>query len=205
MKKILLIEDNLEVRKNTCEILELSGYKVFSAENGKLGVQKALDKIPDLIICNVDMLVLDGFSALKVLHKNPKTTHIPFILLTAKTEKEDFRIGMNLGADDYITKPFTDIELLEAIEVRLEKHQYITTPTNTHNVFFNVEEHFQTILTTFLKDKEQRFYNQKDLIFKEGHLPRSVFWIKEGKAQTFKSHEYGRISSYCWYYQRDSH
>ncbi|WMX17429.1 MULTISPECIES: response regulator [unclassified Aureispira] len=192
MKKILVIEDNLEVRENTCEILELSGYEVFSAENGKLGVQEALDKMPDLIICDVMMPVLDGFGTLKVLHKNPKTTHIPFIFLTAKAEKEDFRKGMNLGADDYITKPFTDIELLEAIEIRLEKNQHIAAPTSTHNVFFNVEEHFQNVLKEFLKDKEHRFYNQKDLIFREGSHPRSVFWIKKGKAQTFKSHEYGK-------------
>jgi CheY-like chemotaxis protein/CRP-like cAMP-binding protein len=192
MKKILVIEDNLEVRENTCEILELSGYEVFSAENGKLGVQKALSELPDLIICDVMMPVLDGFGALKILHKNPKTTSIPFIFLTAKAEKDDFRKGMNLGADDYITKPFTDVELLEAIEIRLEKHQHVTASSNSQNVFFNVEEHFQTILTEFLKDKEQRFYKQKDLIFREGSHPRSVFWIKEGKAQTFKSHEYGK-------------
>lgn len=192
MKKILVIEDNLEVRENTCEILELSGYEVFSAENGKLGVQEALDKQPDLIICDVMMPVLDGFGALKVLHKNPKTTHIPFIFLTAKAEKDDFRKGMNLGADDYITKPFTDVELLEAIEIRLEKHQHITASTTTNNIFFNVKEHFKTILAEFLKDKEHRFYQQKDFIFKEGSHPRSVFWIKEGKAQTFKSHEYGK-------------
>jgi CheY-like chemotaxis protein/CRP-like cAMP-binding protein len=193
MKKILVIEDNLEVRENICEILELSGYEVFSAENGKLGVQEALDKMPDLIICDVMMPVLDGFGTLKILHKNPKTTHIPFIFLTAKAEKDDFRKGMNLGADDYITKPFTDVELLEAIEIRLEKHQHIAASNSTvNNVFFNIEEHFKTILTEFLKDKEHRFYQQKDLIFKEGSHPRSVFWIKEGKAQTFKSHEYGK-------------
>lgn len=192
MKKILVIEDNLEVRENTCEILELSGYEAFSAENGKIGVQKALEQMPDLIICDVMMPVLDGFGALKILHKNPKTTNIPFIFLTAKVEKDDFRKGMNLGADDYITKPFTDIELLEAIEIRLEKYDQIATPTKPHNVFFNVEEHFQTLLTEFLKDKEHRFYKEKDLIFKEGSHPRSVFWIKRGKAQTFKSHEYGK-------------
>lgn len=146
MKKILVIEDNLEVRENTCEILELSGYEVYPAENGKVGVQKALEILPDLIICDVMMPVLDGFGALKILHKNPKTTHIPFIFLTAKAEKEDFRRGMNLGADDYITKPFTDIELLEAIEIRLEKYQAVL-PNTTQNVFFNVEEHFQRSLT----------------------------------------------------------
>ncbi|BDS11335.1 response regulator [Aureispira anguillae] len=202
MKKILVIEDNLEVRENTCEILELSGYKVFSAENGKVGIQAALDHMPDLIICDVMMPVLDGFGTLKILHKNPKTTHIPFIFLTAKAEKDDFRRGMNLGADDYITKPFTDIELLEAIEIRLEKYQH-AAPSFTQNVFFNVEEHFQTILVDFLKDKEQRFYNSKDIIFKENSHPRSVFWIKKGKAQTFKSNEYGKELTLSLYGDHD--
>jgi CheY-like chemotaxis protein len=191
MKKILVIEDNLEVRENICEILELSGYEIFSAENGKQGVQEALSCIPDLIICDVMMPVLDGYGTLKILHKNPKTTHIPFVFLTAKAEKDDFRKGMNMGADDYITKPFTDVELLEAIEIRLEKSNNIPQPRTT-NVFFNVEEHFQEVLKTFLADKEHRFYNKKDLIFREESHPRSVFWIKEGKAQTFKVNEYGK-------------
>ncbi len=191
MKKILVIEDNLEVRENTCEILELSGYEVFSAENGKIGVQEALANLPDLIICDVMMPVLDGYGTLKILNKNPKTTHIPFIFLTAKVEKEDFRKGMNMGADDYISKPFTDLELLEAREVRLKKYKN-TTATKTNNVFFNVEEHFQELLAAFLEDKEHRFYNKNDLIFKEESHPRSVFWIKKGKAQTFKVNDFGK-------------
>ena len=116
MSKILVIEDNFEVRENLCEILELTGYEVYSAPNGKIGVQMAISKEPDLIICDVMMPELDGFGVLKILNRNTHTNDIPFIFLTAKAEKSDFRKGMGLGADDYITKPFDDTELLEAVE-----------------------------------------------------------------------------------------
>ena len=125
MQKILVIEDNQDVRENLAEILTLSNFDVITAENGKVGVQKALQESPDLIICDVMMPELDGFGVLHILSKKPKTADIPFIFLTAKAEKTDFRKGMNLGADDYITKPFDDMELLDAIEVRLKKTQRI--------------------------------------------------------------------------------
>src|SRR5438045_802968 len=121
MKNLLLIEDNDEIRENTAEILELAGYKVSTAENGKVGVEQALEKKPDLIICDVMMPVLDGYGVLHLLNKNPELKGIPFIFLTAKSERSDFRKGMEMGADDYVTKPFTDIELLTAIESRLNK------------------------------------------------------------------------------------
>src|ERR671912_165534 len=119
MKKILIIEDNEEVRENTSEILELSNYKVFTAENGKIGVEIAKKEKPDLIVCDIMMPVLDGYGVLHLLGKNEETSGIPFIFLTAKTERGDLRKGMEMGADDYITKPFDEIELLNAIEVRL--------------------------------------------------------------------------------------
>ena len=121
MTHLLLIEDNKEIRENTAEILELAGYNVRSAENGKLGVEQALKERPDLIICDIMMPVLDGYGVLHLLNKNPELTGIPFIFLTAKSERGDFRKGMEMGADDYITKPFSDIELLSAIESRLKK------------------------------------------------------------------------------------
>ena len=114
MKKILVIEDNHDVRENLAEILELSDYTVYTAENGKTGVEKAMEHLPDLILCDVMMPELDGFGVLRILEKKQNTANIPFIFLTAKSEKTDFRKGMNLGADDYITKPFDDVELLDA-------------------------------------------------------------------------------------------
>ena len=125
MKKIVLIEDQDEVRENTAEILELDGYKVYTAENGKAGVALAIREKPDLIICDIMMPVLDGYGVLHTLSKNKETAGIPFIFLTAKTEKSDFRKGMEMGADDYVTKPFDGIELLSAVEARLKKSEAI--------------------------------------------------------------------------------
>ncbi|MFZ9718591.1 MAG: response regulator [Chitinophagaceae bacterium] len=111
MKTILLIEDNNDIRENTAEILELANYSVLTAENGKLGLALALEHKPDMIICDIMMPVLDGYGVLHVLQKNEALQQIPFIFLSAKSERSDLRKGMELGADDYITKPFTDTEL----------------------------------------------------------------------------------------------
>jgi DNA-binding response OmpR family regulator len=116
--KILLIEDNPEMRENTTEILELADFVVISAPDGKMGVEAAKAENPDLIICDIMMPVMDGYEVLNELSREEKTSVIPFIFLTAKAERNDLRKGMELGADDYLTKPFDDRELLNAIEVR---------------------------------------------------------------------------------------
>src|SRR4026209_986566 len=121
MKSILVIEDNKDIRENTAEISDLAGYKTFTAENGKKGVDIAIKEKPDVIVCDIMMPELDGYGVLHMLRKNETTQAIPFIFLTAKTERSDFRKGMEMGADDYVTKPFEDIELLNAIEMRLKK------------------------------------------------------------------------------------
>ena len=123
MKKILLIEDNQEIRENIAEILALANYDVLEAEHGKAGIELAKIENPDLIICDIMMPQLDGYGVLHLLSKNPATSGIPFIFLTAKSEKQDFRKGMNLGADDYLIKPFDDLELLDAVEMRLKKNE----------------------------------------------------------------------------------
>src|SRR5919112_341923 len=125
MKKILLIEDNHEIRENIAEILSLADYEILEAEHGKAGVELAKNQQPDLIICDIMMPQLDGYGVLHLLSKNPETAGIPFIFLTAKSEKEDFRKGMKLGADDYLIKPFDDLELLDAVEMRLKKNEII--------------------------------------------------------------------------------
>ncbi len=121
MKKILVIEDEKPVLTNIIEILESGGFNAIGAENGEVGVQLATQEIPDLIICDVMMPVLDGYGVLTKLRSQPLTEIIPFIFLTAKADKGDLRQGMNLGADDYISKPFRRKELLEAVNTRLEK------------------------------------------------------------------------------------
>lgn len=121
MSKILVIEDELSVRENILARLEAEGFETLDAENGINGVAIALSHTPDLIICDVMMPELDGYGVLSTLRQNPLTSAIPFIFLTAKADKNDFRQGMELGADDYLTKPFTRTELLGAISARLQK------------------------------------------------------------------------------------
>lgn len=124
-KKILVIEDELTVRDNILELLTAENFEVFGADDGKSGVELAKAHQPDLIICDVMMPELDGFGVLSSLRSSPDTATIPFIFLTAKVDKTDFRQGMSLGADDYLTKPFSASELLKAISVRVEKQAVI--------------------------------------------------------------------------------
>jgi len=121
MNKVLLIEDDVVLRENTAELLELSNYNVVTAPNGKKGVETAKAELPNIIVCDIMMPELDGYGVLQALAKNESTKHIPFIFLSAKTERKDVRKGMDLGADDYITKPFEEEELISAIESRLAK------------------------------------------------------------------------------------
>ena len=197
MKKILLIEDNLDVRENTAEILQLSGYDVAVAENGKIGVQKVLEDHFDLVICDIMMPELDGYGVLRILSKNPKTSSIPFIFLSAKAEKQDFRRGMQLGADDYLTKPFDDADLLDAIELRLKKAEQVTSATGTNSdsnglkKFIDEVKGFQDLMI-LSKNREIRHYRKKDKVFNEGELPRYVFHVKSGKIKIFRTNDEGR-------------
>jgi len=191
-KNILLIEDNLEMRENTSEILELSSYNVITAENGKEGVEKAMSLIPDLIICDIMMPEMDGYEVLFLLSKNKITRDIPFVFLTAKSSKSDLRHGMNLGADDYLMKPFDDMELLKAIEVRLKKNeltkQHFHNNLEDVNAFLNSAE----MLTSFKlisDNKKIRKYQKKEILFREGDYCAAVFFIVKGKIKTFKTNE----------------
>lgn len=128
MLKILVIEDDELIRETLLQLLESHSYRVIVAENGRFGVQMALAEIPDLILCDVQMPEIDGYDVLRTLRQNSLAATIPFIFLTAQSDKTDFRRGMELGADDYLTKPFTKAELLGAIASRVSKRQTITQP-----------------------------------------------------------------------------
>ncbi|HEY3406291.1 MAG TPA: response regulator [Ohtaekwangia sp.] len=195
MKKILLIEDNLEVRENTQEILTLANYAVVTAPNGKIGVDLAQRERPDLIICDIMMPELDGYGVLHILNKKPDTAGIPFIFLTAKTEKTDIRKGMNLGADDYLTKPFDDTDLLNAIEARLQKtsmykKMYESTASGLDNFIQDARQALN--LKDLCKDKKVKSYKKKSDVFAEGDSPLHVFFIKSGSVKVFKPHPDGK-------------
>lgn len=194
MKKILLIEDNADVRENTAEILSLANYDVAVAENGKVGVELAQKNRPDLIICDIMMPELDGYGVLHILSKKPETANIPFIFLTAKTEKGDIRKGMNLGADDYLTKPFDDTELLNAIEVRLKRTEMLRNyEASPEGLDAFIRDAGQILnLKDLGKDRKVKSFKKKSEIFAEGDTPTHVFLVKSGNVKVFKSHPDGK-------------
>lgn len=186
---ILLIEDNAEMAENISSILELARYEVTHAPNGKVGVELAQQSHPDLILCDIMMPELDGYGVVHILNSDPETASIPFIFLTAKADKSDFRTGMNLGADDYITKPFDGVDLLKVVEMRLKKSELLksrigNTPGNVSAFFSKARE-----LKDFQKLSENRpvrSFKKKDLIFMEGQSPNDLYFIEKGQVKTYK-------------------
>lgn len=195
MRKVLIIEDNQDVRETTADIVELANYKVITAEDGKVGVKMALKHLPDLILCDIMMPELDGYGVFQILNDNSKTASIPFIFLTAKIEKSDMRKGMNLGADDYLTKPFEEHELLDAISCRLDKNDFLKKEF-ARNVT-GITEFFEEA-STYLdlkilsKDSTLEHYKKDEVIFNEGRTAQSMYLIEKGVVKTFKSTEAGK-------------
>lgn len=194
MIKILLVEDNTEIRENTSEILELANYEVTTAVNGKEGYEKALQQTPDLIICDIMMPILDGYGLLHLINKDENLKSVPFIFLTAKTERNDFRKGMEMGADDYITKPFTDIELLNAVESRLQKIQFQKEKAEASH---SLSDFFEEIkneneLEKLTHSKIINHYKKKQRIYSEGNYPHSLYFLNTGKIRTYKTNETGK-------------
>lgn len=192
---ILLIEDNDELRDNTAEILELANYKVTTAENGKIGVEKALNSKPDLIICDIMMPVLDGYGVLHLINKNPELSSVPFIFLTAKSERGDFRRGMEMGADDYISKPFTEIELLNAIDSRMKKltvlkKNYPPDADGLRDMLGEFEGNYA--LQKITSNRPENTYKKKQVIYSRGNHPQKLFFLKQGKVKTYISNEDGK-------------
>lgn len=193
MATILLIEDHEEIRENTAEILEMAGYKVLKAPDGKTGVQLALESQPDLIVCDITMPALDGYGVLHVLHKNEQ--HTPFIFLTARSERTDIRRGMELGADDYITKPFDPTELLKAIESRLQKAAAMKQPLPASIEGFDTllsAVSGKELLQSLKEDRNVNRYKKKQVIYTEGNHPSFLFYVQEGKVKTFRRNDDGK-------------
>jgi CRP-like cAMP-binding protein len=195
-QKILLIEDNREIRENTAEILVLSNYDVITADNGKVGIEKALSELPDLIICDIMMPVLDGYGVLHLLNKNDSLNGIPFIFLTANNERKEFRRGMEMGADDFITKPFTEIELLSAIESRLKKAEVLhyngrSMKAGDNGMIANFGG--DTALEKLIDESDENFYRRKQVLYSIGNYPHRLYYIKSGKIKTYISNENGKV------------
>lgn len=193
MKKVLLIEDDTTVRENTAELLELSDYEVVTAANGKIGIELAKKELPDIIVCDIMMPELDGYGVLQNLSSNENTRQIPFIFLSAKTEHKDIRKGMDLGADDYLTKPFEEEELISAIESRmakvaiLNKLQINGQPVEENGGMNSLED-----LRDFMKNYERLEYKAGENVYEEGKQGLHFYMLDRGVVKSHKMDQYGK-------------
>ena len=196
MKKVLLIEDDLALRENTAELLELSHYKVITAANGKMGIQEAKKNLPDIIVCDIMMPEVDGYEVLQNIVANENTKHIPFIFLSAKTEHKDIRKGMDMGADDYLTKPFDDEELVSAIESRLAKVAIMLDNRNQAvQTAPKIEGHLRSLndLRSFFKAEGGcDMYKANESVYEEGKRANYIYLIDKGVVKNFRMDEYGK-------------
>tara|TARA_R110002051_G_scaffold285223_1_gene347433 strand:- start:10878 stop:11930 length:1053 start_codon:yes stop_codon:yes gene_type:complete len=196
MKRILLIEDDKALRENTEELLELCGYNVTTASNGRIGIEAAIENLPDIIICDIMMPEVDGYGVLENLSNNEKTKQIPFIFLSAKTEHKEIRRGMDLGADDYLTKPFEEEDLTSAIESRLAKAELIKRMQDDTSKEHGVTEHeIQSIheLKNFFDDNgELASFKQGEIIYQEGVRSNKIYLILKGLVKCYSMDSDGK-------------
>lgn len=203
-KLILIIEDDEILRENTKELLEFSQFRVITAVNGRNGIEKALQYFPDLILCDIMMPVLDGYGVLENLSKNGRTMNIPFLFTSAKTDPSEIRKGMNLGADDYIVKPYKESDLINAINKRIYKFNLLKESSGNKSV-----SPTQRISVTSLKDfknllrskGEQFSFKKRTTIFQEKEKANFVFLIEQGLVKTIKMDDDGKELITCLYRQ----
>ena len=193
--KILVIEDNQQMRENIADIIKLANYEVITAANGKIGVELAKNQLPNLILCDIMMPELDGYGVFHILTKDPETNSIPFVFLSARSDQSDIRQGMNLGADDYITKPFDSYDLLKVIEIRIKKNEDLKDHlqndiSQLHNFLSQTKS-----LTGFEKLSETRptrLFKRKEFIYMEGQNPTDLYFIGTGEVKTYKVNYEGK-------------
>lgn len=194
-KRILIIEDNDDIRESTSEILQLANYEVFQAVNGKKGIELAIKHIPDVILCDIMMPELDGYGVLHLLGKREDTELIPFIFITAKTERMEIRKGIEMGADDYLTKPFDDIELLGAIESRLKKKERQKKIYSANlNKMTNLLEGSQGLeeMKKAFDESKVKSFKKKQVIYYEGDAAHTAYLVISGSVKTTKMNEGGK-------------
>ncbi|MEH2025163.1 EAL domain-containing response regulator [Nostoc sp.] len=165
MPTILIIEDEEAVRENILDLLEAEDFETLAAANGRIGVDLAISEVPDLILCDVMMPEIDGYGVLTALRQDPSTAIIPFIFLTAKSAKSDFRQGMDMGADDYITKPFTRAELLSAIINRLQKHATLKRYLSPQTVINNLSPKMQLLEISLHRAIKQHNFQEFEIYY----------------------------------------
>ncbi len=187
MKTVLLIEDDSALRENTAELLELAGYTVFTAPNGKIGIEKAKTENPNVIVCDIMMPEIDGYGVLQAVSLEEKTKHIPFIFLSAKTEHKEIRRGMDMGADDYLTKPFDEEELMSAIESRLAKATILAMQNESraeNAIDAENPQNLNQLKNFFCDEGEIAAYKKNETIYQKGADSNSMFLILKGVVKT---------------------
>ncbi len=193
--KILIIDDNKEILENVNELLELAGYTIFTANNGKKGLELARENKPDLILCDIMMPELDGYGVIRALRNNSELAGIPFVFMSAKAEKTDFRLGMDLGADDYLTKPFSGDDLLKIVEARIKRSQlFKATAGNSLDKWNNSENSVNPSdwMNIFCDNRTIKKIRKKDMLFMEGEPSNFLYFLISGKMKIFKSNEWGK-------------
>ncbi|BFP41256.1 response regulator [Flavobacteriaceae bacterium GF1] len=195
MKKILLVEDDISLRENMEELLDLSGFSVCAVANGRAAIAMAKKEMPDLILCDIMMPEMDGYAVLEHLSASPKTCKIPFVFVSAKTERHDVRKGMDLGADDYLTKPFEEEELLNTIHSRLNKAEALNNAFSdwrTNNVKNNEIRTLHQLKNFFDDHGEILSFKKEESIYKEGDHSNKIYLILKGSVKCYKLDEQGK-------------
>lgn len=197
MKTILIIEDDIVLRETTAEILELENYKVVTAANGRRGAELAKIMLPDLVVCDIMMPELDGYEVLKLLSEDENTKRIPFIFMSAKTEIVDVRRGMDLGADDYLTKPVNDELLISAIESRLAKaallqEEEIKIKKTEESSEFKDIESLEELKNYFCDFGISKMLKKGEIIYREGEFCNTVYLVYKGSIKSSKIDEFGK-------------
>ncbi|SFW85255.1 response regulator [Chitinophaga sancti] len=194
MATILVIEDNQAIRENIAEVLEMASYQVLEAADGKQGIILAETRQPDLIVCDLSLPILDGFVVLQMLNNEKKPFKIPFIFLTARAERAEIRKGMEMGADDYITKPFNPSELLSAIECQLKKAAHTRSAAlkaggaTIDRLPAEDTEPFKNLI----RDRNIRTFKNKQIIYQEGTHPSCLYFILKGFVKAYRIDEDGK-------------
>jgi CRP-like cAMP-binding protein len=191
MKRILIIEDDKEVRDNIAEILQLSDYEVLEAADGRTGVELALVERPDVILCDISLPILDGYTVLHSLHQHPSMDYIPFIFLTASQEKEQVRKAMSAGADDYLTKPFEGFELLKSVESCLKKEMLRRAAGSTKSGTggsINITQLFKLQPD----QREIHLFRKKQMLYSESQRPAFIYYVVSGKVKVYRRDDDGK-------------